>query len=139
MSFGYKGVLFLCRGNSVRSQMAEGLFRDMASNSIEVWSAGDFPIGLDSRSVAVMKEIGIDISGYISKRLSSVPLDKVDLVITLCGDEKDPCPAVSGEMGKLHWPLPDPYLSEQTGADGLGGFRAVRDELKRKIDDLLNG
>lgn len=138
MPFGYKGVLFLCRGNSVRSQMAEGLFRDAAKDSAEVWSAGDFPIGLDSRSVAVMKEIGIDISGHVSKRLIGVPLEKVDLVITLCGDENDPCPAVSGKMKKLHWPLPDPYLSEQTGADGLDSFRAVRDELKRKVDDLLN-
>ncbi|KPJ85671.1 hypothetical protein AMJ57_02235 [Parcubacteria bacterium SG8_24] len=134
---GHKGILFVCRGNSVRSQMAEGLARAAAPEGIEVWSAGTHPIGLDDRAVAVMKEVGIDISGQTSKSVGDVPLGRVDLVVVLCGGADDPCPQVSAGVDRLHWPLPDPYLTVPAGPDGLDTFRRVRNELKDKITGLF--
>ena len=137
MPFPYRGVLFLCRGNAVRSQMAEGIFRSLAPKKVEVWSAGGVPIGLDGRTVEVMGEIGIDISGYASKSVDQIPIEKVDLVITLCGGPDDPCPDFPGTAEIRQWPSPDPFMSPPQGPDGLDLFRQVRDELKKRITKLL--
>jgi arsenate reductase len=117
--------------------MAEGFMRELAPEGIEVWSAGIAPIGLDRRAVAVMREIGIDISGHGSKGVESVPLDRVDLIVTLCSDA-EPCPRTPKPAKVLHWPLPDPYLSPPKGQDGLDVFREIRDELKKRIVALLD-
>ena len=137
--FPYKGILFVCRGNAVRSQMGEGLMRAMAPKDVFVWSAGYMPIGVLSESIAVMQEIGIDISHHTSKSITDVPLEDVDLVITLCGGKDDICPHVPGDMRRLHWPMPDPFMAAPAGADGMEGFRVVRDAIKEKIELLLKG
>lgn len=137
--FPYKGVLFVCRGNAVRSQMGEGLMRTMAPKDVFVWSAGYSPIGVLSQTIAVMREIGIDISYHTSKSIKDVPMEDIDLVITLCGGKDDICPHVPGDMKRLHWPMPDPFMAAPAGADGLEGFRVVRDAIKDRIELLLDG
>lgn len=137
VGFTHKGVLFVCRGNAVRSQMAEGLMRAMAPQDVFVWSAGYTPIGVLSQTVAVMEEIGIDISHNTSKSIQDVPLEDVDLVITLCEGKDDICPHVPGDIDRLHWPMPDPFMAAPAGSDGLDGFRVVRDAIKKKIESLL--
>jgi arsenate reductase len=134
--FPYQGILFLCRGNAVRSQMAEALLKKFAPAGVHIWSAGEAPVGLDPRSVTVMNEIGIDISGQRSKHFSEIPLDQVDLVITLC-DDNTVCPRVPGKHTIMAWPLPDAPLQPPSGSDGLDPFRDVRDQLTRRIQDFV--
>jgi len=126
-----KGVLFLCVANSARSQMAEGIARSLAPEDIKVFSAGSCPINVRPESIAVLKEIGIDISGHYSKSVSDIPASEVDTVITLCGEEE--CPAFLGQAERLHWGLPDPIAAEGTEQDRLDAFRRTRDELKQRL------
>lgn len=137
-AFPFKGVLFVCRGNAVRSQMAEALFRGVAPEGTEVWSAGITPIGVLAPTKAVMKEVGLDLEGHTSKTVEAVPLDRIDLVVTLCEGLGDPCPNIEIRATRLHWPIPDPYLAAPAGKDGMDGFRAVRDGLKARIDALMS-
>ena len=122
-------VLFLCVENSARSQIAEGLGRRLAPPGVDVFSAGSAPSRVRPQAVAVMAEVGIDISDQWSKGLDDVPMDRVDLVVTLCAEEQ--CPILPGDVRVLRWPLADPGASE-----GLDGFRAVRDALTVRIPTL---
>jgi arsenate reductase len=124
-------VLFLCVANSSRSQMAEGLARALAPAAVRVSSAGSAPTRLNPLAVRVMAEIGIDISGQSSKPVDSIPPDDVDVVVTLCAEEA--CPVWLGKALRVHWGLPDPAAA--TGADDerMASFRAVRDELRRRL------
>ncbi len=131
-----KTVLFLCVANAARSQMAEGLARARAPGDWRIFSAGSQPGTLSSTAVKVMREIGIDISGQRSKGLEQVPAQEADLIITLCAEEV--CPVVpGGRARKLHWPLPDPAALTADPHARREAFRAVRDELARRINDLL--
>jgi arsenate reductase len=125
------GVLFLCVANSARSQMAEGIARSLARKGVKVFSAGSHPAGVRPEAVAVLKEIGIDISGHGSKNVSEIPASDVDTVITLCAEEE--CPVFLGKARRLHWELPDPAAAEGTEEDRLNAFRQTRDELRRRI------
>lgn len=127
-----KGILFLCVANSARSQMAEGIARSLVPPGIAVWSAGSRPAQVRSEAVAVMREIGIDTSGYRSKGVSEIPAAEVDTVITLCAEEV--CPLFFGNAERLHWPLSDPAASEGTEEERLAAFRNTRDELRRRIE-----
>jgi arsenate reductase (thioredoxin) len=109
-------IIFLCTGNSCRSQMAEGYARDYAGNRLYFYSAGISPVGVNPRAVSVMKEAGIDISGQISKAIDRDILDQADFIITLCGDARESCPLVPGKVEKRHWPLEDPARAEGTEA-----------------------
>jgi protein-tyrosine-phosphatase len=131
-----KGVLFLCVANSARSQMAEGLARAILPADVKVWSAGSRPTHVRPEAIAVLGEIGIDISGHRSKSVSEVPAGEVDTVITLCGEEE--CPLFLGQARRLHWGLPDPAGSDAcaTAEHTLAKFRAVRDELRTRIANL---
>ncbi len=131
-----KGILFLCVANSARSQMAEGIARALLPASVKVWSAGSRPTQVRPEAIAVLKEIGIDISGHRSKAVSEIPATEVDTVITLCGEEE--CPRFLGQAARLHWGLPDPTAGEAhaTGEEVLARFRAVRDELRKRIAGL---
>ena len=93
----HKNVLFLCTGNSCRSQMAEGLCRHLRGDSISASSAGIEKHGLNPLAVKVMSEIGIDISGHHSKTLDEIDTDKLDLVITVCGHAHETCPGPAGK------------------------------------------
>lgn len=130
-----KTVVFLCVANSARSQMAEGLARARAPDGWRVFSAGSHPARLSSTAVEAMREIGIDISSQHSKGLEDVPLPEADLIITLCAEEV--CPVVpGGRARRLHWPLADPAAQTGDPAARLERFRAVRDELARRIAGL---
>lgn len=123
-------VMFLCTGNSCRSQMAEGFARELG---LEAYSAGLFPAGLHPKAVSVMKEIGIDISGQRSKAIDGSILEKMDVVITLCGNAEKACPAVPPGVRHLHWPVKDPVGTVGDEEDILKAFRKCRDEIKEKI------
>lgn len=131
-----KTVVFLCVANSARSQMAEGLARARAPLGWRVFSAGSHPAQLNSTAVKAMREIGIDISAQRSKGIDDVPLADADLIITLCTDEV--CPVVpGGRAKKLHWPLPDPAAITADPTARMEAFRAVRDELARRIGEII--
>ncbi len=130
-----KGILFLCVANSARSQMAEGIARALAPPGVTVWSAGSRPTGVRPEAIAVLREIGLDISGHRSKDVSEIPAGQVDTVVTLCGEEE--CPLFLGQATRLHWGLPDPAAVTGSEEERLEAFRGVRDELRRRIAALL--
>lgn len=130
-----KGILFLCVANSARSQMAEGIARSLAPEGIKIMSAGSHPTSVRPEAIAVLKEIGIDISRHRSRNVSEIPPSDVDTVITLCAEEE--CPLFIGKARRLHWGLPDPAASGGTEQERLKAFREVRDELRRRIADFL--
>ncbi len=125
-----KRVLFLCTGNSARSQMAEGLLRNLAGNKFDVVSAGTNPKGLHPRSVEVMKEIGIDVSRQASKDLKQFLNQKFDYVITVCDRAKQQCPIFPGAE-PIHWGFDDP--AEAPLDKELQTFRRVRDEILQRL------
>jgi len=126
-------ILFLCTGNSCRSQMAEGLARNMKSADIEAYSAGTEPKGIDPRAVTVMKEIGIDISMHQSKKISELPVTHFDYVVTLCGDARETCPFFPGKTRMVHRGFSDPpRMAAGAGSEeeALSHYRKVRDEIR---------
>jgi protein-tyrosine-phosphatase len=129
------GILFLCVANSVRSQMAEGIARSLAPLEMKIWSAGSRPTKVRSEAIAVLKEIGIDISQNRSKAVAEIPADEVNTVITLCAEEE--CPVFLGKARRLHWGLPDPAAVIGSEEEILSAFRKIRDELLRRITDFL--
>jgi protein-tyrosine-phosphatase len=129
------GVLFLCVGNSARSQMAEGLARHLAPPGTAIWSAGSEPGALNPLAVRVMAEIGLDISDHVAKGLDAVPQDRVDAVITLCAEEI--CPVWVGRVVRVHWSFPDPGVAAE--AERLDAFRNVRDALLVRLGAWFKG
>ena len=132
-----KRVMFVCTGNSARSQMAEGLARKMGRGKIEVFSAGLEPKGLHPIAVKAMADIGIDISAHTSKLIDPDLLRTMDAVITLCGDARDRCPVLPPGVPHMHWPLPDPAAVEGPEDAVLEAFRDVRIELQERIAAFL--
>jgi thioredoxin type arsenate reductase len=132
-----KGILFLCVANSARSQIAEGVAGSMVREGIKVWSAGSRPTRVRPEAIAVLKEIGIDISHHRSKAVAEIPAAAVDTVITLCGEEE--CPVFLGKATRLHWGLPDPAAVQGSEQDRLNAFRNTRDDLRRRVEALLAG
>lgn len=130
-----RGVLFLCVANSARSQMAEGIARNLAADSLSVQSAGSAPSRVNPLAISALAEIGIDASGQRSKSVAEIDRSAVDTVITLCAEEV--CPVYLGAARRLHWPLPDPAGDAEGEAAALARFRAVRDELARRIAAFL--
>jgi thioredoxin type arsenate reductase len=130
-----QGILFLCVANSARSQMAEGIARSLAPSGVKIWSAGSRPTSVRPEAIAVLQEIGIDISGHRSKPVAEIPASEVDTVITLCGEEE--CPLFLGKARRLHWGLPDPAAAAGSEEDRLSAFRKIRDELRQRIESLL--
>jgi arsenate reductase len=130
-----KGVLFLCVANSARSQMAEGIAGPLAPAGTRIWSAGSRPTNVRPEAIAVLKEIGIDISRNHAKAVAEIPAAEVDTVITLCGEEE--CPVFLGKATRLHWGLPDPAAVSGSETERLDAFRQVRDELRRRIGDFF--
>lgn len=127
-------ILFLCIANSARSQMAEGLARNIFGNKANIQSAGSKPSFLNPIAITVMSEIGIDISQQTSKSVDTIDPNSIDLVITLCSEEV--CPIFLGKAKRLHWPLPDPANPNLSEAQRLEAFRNVRDEIQKRIQLL---
>ncbi|WP_054751966.1 arsenate reductase (thioredoxin) [Piscibacillus salipiscarius] len=123
----------LCTGNSCRSQMAEGLGKDILGNHWEVYSAGIEAHGLNPKAVEIMDEIGIDISDQESSVIDQNLLNKTDLVITLCGDARENCPVLPPNVKSEHWGLTDPAKAEGTEEEVNQVFRDVRDEIKKEL------
>ncbi len=130
-------VLFLCTGNSCRSQMAEGFARALGEDRIEVQSAGIEAHGQNPRAIAAMAEAGIDISGQESTRLDDDMLERIDLVVTLCGHADEHCPVLPAGVKRVHWPLPDPARASGSEEEIIEQFRAVRDDISDRVKALL--
>jgi arsenate reductase len=107
----------------------------MVPAGMKVWSAGSRPTSVRPEAIAVLKEIGIDISHHRSKAVAEIPAAEVDTVITLCGEEE--CPLFLGKARRLHWGLPDPAAVQGSKAERLDAFRKVRDELAARLRELL--
>lgn len=132
-------ILFLCTGNSARSQMAEAFIRKYADDRFEAHSAGLEPKGLNPLTVRVMEEVGIDLSGQTSKSVD-VYLGKMlfQYLVTVCDDADKNCPTVwPGVSTRLHWSFQDPAAVEGTEAEKLAKFREVRDLIDQKIQNWL--
>jgi thioredoxin type arsenate reductase len=132
-----KEILFLCKANACRSQMAEGFARRLAPKEVKVFSAGTHPAPIHPFTFQVMKEAGIDISDQRAKGIAEVPLEEVGLVVTLCGDATESCPAVRKGAELLHWPIPDPALARGSDESVLRVFREVRDEIHARVTQLF--
>lgn len=130
-------VLFLCTGNSARSQMAEGYLQRMGSDRYDAASAGIEPKGLNPLAVEAMAEIGIDISRQKSKDVGVFLGQYIPYIITVCDHAREKCPVFPGTYKFLHWSLDDPSQAEGTHDERVAVFRRVRDELVRRIDEEL--
>lgn len=129
-------MLFICSGNSARSQMAEGWARQLAPAGVEVWSAGTRPLGLNKLAVEVMKERGVDISGQRSKSLAEVPAE-ADYVIALCAEADAECPSLPARSARLAWHLPDPAKAAGEEEESKQAFRDARDRIYVLLRELF--
>mgnify|MGYP001601337074 CR=1 FL=1 len=129
--------MFLCTGNSCRSQMAEGFARALGKGVIEPFSAGLMAAGVNQRAIAVMRELGIDISGQKSKEIDGDLLRTMDVVVTLCANAQDSCPVTPPEIRKIHWPIKDPVGATGTEEYILTEFRKARDDIRDRMEKLL--
>jgi len=132
-------VLFLCTGNSCRSQMAEGWANHLGQGRIEATSAGIEAHGKNPRAIAVMREAGVDISRQESTRVTPEMLARADLVVTVCGHADEHCPVLPPGVQKKHWPLEDPAKATDTEEQIMAKFRATRDEVKSRVEGLIGG
>ena len=123
-------VLFICTGNAARSQMAEGLLKNMNS-SLTVLSAGTKPEGLNPKATIAMEKIGIDISNQVSKNIKNLEWQKADFAITLCGSANETCVSMAWPETcvKLHWPIEDPVSQKD--------FEFARDEIRISLDAFI--
>ena len=130
-------ILFLCTGNSCRSQIAEGWARHIGGDSMHVQSAGIEAHGKNPRAIEVMREIGIDISGQESTVVNNDMLHDADVVVTVCGHADEQCPILPPGITRLHWPLTDPAKATGTEEQIMTEFRATRDEIEGRVIELL--
>ncbi len=126
-------LLFLCVANSARSQLAEGLARDLFGSSVDARSAGSQPSRVNPLAIEVMRELGLDLSGHRSKSVRDIDVATVDVVVTLCADEV--CPVLPGKVRRLHWPFPDPASDDPSLSrdELLARFRGVRDAIRARL------
>ena len=125
-------VLILCTGNVARSQMAEGLLRHLAGDQFEVFSAGLSPSYVRPNAIAVMHELGIDISPHRSKSLNEFLETPFDYVITVCDHASERCPIFPGPAKRIHWSIDDPVAPGGEAAQ-LEAFRRARNDLRERI------
>ena len=130
-------VMFLCTGNSCRSQMAEGFARTLGKGRVRAHSAGLMAAGVHPRAAAVMAEAGVDISGQRSKEIEEAALLAMDVVITLCDHAAEACPRTPPSLKRLHWPIKDPVGFTGTEDEIMRDFRRARDEIRDRIERWL--
>lgn len=132
-------VLFLCTGNSCRSQMAEGWARALKSGEIDAYSAGTNPHGMNRLAIAAMAEAGVDISGHTSKHVDGLRDVAFDYVVTVCDSAHEHCPLFPGKAKIVHFGFEDPPLLAKdapSDAEALPHYRRVRDEIRRFVERL---
>ena len=130
-------VLFLCTGNSCRSQMAEGILRHLDGARFEVYSAGVEPDPLNQNAVEVMKEINIDISKQRSKNIAIFSGKSFDYIITLCDHANEVCPIFPGNVQRIHWSIEDPAKFRGSIRNTLMVYRKTRDKIKRRLLEFV--
>ena len=135
-----KRVLFLCTHNSARSQMAEGLLRALGGSQYESFSAGTERTRVRPEAIAVMRELGVDISGQTSKMLDIYLQEPFDEVITVCDSANESCPVFPGARSRRHWSIDDPSGVTGSEEERLAAFRRARDAVRQRIEtELLAG
>ena len=130
-------ILFLCTGNSCRSQIAEGWAKWYGRPLFEIESAGIETHGKNPRALAVMKEVGVDISNQESTKVTDDMLAQADLVVTVCGHADEHCPVLPQGTKKEHWLLEDPAKAQGSEEEIMEQFRASRDDIKVRVKELL--
>ena len=128
-----KRVLILCTGNSARSQMAEGLLRNLAGDRFDVASAGVSPTEVRPEAISAMNEMGIDISRHRSKSVDEFAGQEFDYVITVCDNANEQCPVFPGNTERIHWSFDDPAAAQGDEQSRLAVFRCVRDEILHRL------
>jgi arsenate reductase len=131
-------ILFLCTGNSCRSQMAEGWARHFGSDLLQVQSAGIEMHGKNPRAIDVMREAGVDIARQESTRLTDQMLAATDYLVTVCGHADENCPVLPAGVRKEHWPLNDPAKAVGTEVEVMAGFKASRDDIRLRTEGLIH-
>ena len=130
-------IIFICTGNACRSQIAEGLLRSLASDKFSVFSAGSHPSQVHPMSVAVMEEVGIDISHHTSDPITDYIDHGIDVVITVCDNAKQACPVFPGNVEHIHWSIEDPFNGWDFDPLDLDNFRKAREDINSRIKDFL--
>ena len=133
-----KRALILCTGNSARSQMAEGLLRDLGGQDFQVVSAGVEPSYVRPEAIEVMNEIGIDISTHRSKSVDEFLNQEFDYVITVCDNANARCPVFPGKARRIHWSIEDPATAKGNDERRLARFRKARDELQVRLGEFVD-
>jgi len=133
-----KRVLFLCTGNSCRSQMAEGWLKHLGGDTYEVFSAGIEAHGKNPRAITAMKDAGIDISGQASEVIDIGILESLDLLVTVCSHADAHCPVFSMKGKREHWPFEDPAKASGTEEEVMREFHRVRDQIRARIEVFLS-
>ncbi|MGA2153269.1 MAG: arsenate reductase ArsC [Bryobacteraceae bacterium] len=128
-----KRVLVVCTGNSARSQMVEGLLRQEGGDLYEVFSAGTHPAPVRAEAVAVMHEIGVDISAQRSKPVQEFEGQHFDFIIIVCNRAREECPVFSGSPERLYWPFEDPATFTEVGEERVWAFRRLRDRIHARV------
>jgi thioredoxin type arsenate reductase len=131
-------VLFLCTGNSARSQMAEALLRAQGEGLFETFSAGTHPKGINPLTVKAMEEVGIDVSDHTSKSLDIYLDDEFDYIITVCDSANEACPTFPGDYQRIHWSFDDPAAAQGSEDERLNVFRRVRQEIRQRVSLFVN-
>jgi len=126
-------VLILCTGNSARSQMAEGLLRDMTGAQFDVFSAGVAPTTVRPEAIEALAEVGIDISNHRSKSVDEFGAQEFDYVITVCDSANEQCPVFPGDTKRIHWSFADPAAVEGDHESRLASFRKIRDQIAERL------
>jgi arsenate reductase len=131
-------VLILCTGNSARSQMAEGLLRQMAGDRLDVHSAGTRPGSVRPEAIAALAELGIDIRGHWSKHVDDFAGQHFDYVVTVCDHARESCPVFPVQTRRIHWSFEDPAAATGDEAHRLAEFRRVRDQIARRLSEFVD-
>jgi arsenate reductase len=129
--------MFLCTGNSCRSQMAEGFARELGKGRIVPYSAGILAAGVHPRAIAVMRESGVDISRQRSKTIDWELLGKMDVIITLCANALESCPVTPKAIRRYHWPIKDPVGASGTEDEIMTEFRRAREDIRERLVQFL--
>lgn len=132
-----KKILFLCTQNSCRSQMAEAIVNHLFAGKVEAFSAGSDPSGVHPLAIKAMAELGVDISKARSKHVDEFNGQSFDSIITLCGNAAESCPMAMVKGQRLHLGFDDPAKSQGDEEQRFAAFRAIRDEMKEKLEALL--